>query len=130
MPTVKYSLSLSVAGGPYLVVDSNSISAEATDSVEVSIASGDPELTVEIQPSALAKVHVILIESSLYSEDLTFKFSDGVTDSVDLTIDSPQLHTNGSLALLGSINPTQMKINLGGTGLEANISVFVARNAT
>ena len=130
MPTVKYSFSLSVAGGPHLVVDSNSISAEATDSIDVSIASADPELTVEIQPSALGKVHVILIESSLYSEDLTFKFSDGTTDSADLTIDSPQFHTNGSLALLGSINPTQMKISLGGTGLEANISVFVARNAT
>lgn len=130
MPTVKYSFSVSVAGGPYLVVDSNSISAQATDTVDVSIASGAPALTVEIQPSAVGKVQVIVIESDLYSEDLKFKFSDGTTDSAELTIDSPQLYTNGSLALLGSINPNQIILTLGGTGLEANVSVFVARNAT
>jgi len=130
MPIVKYSFSVSVAGGPYLVVNSNSLSSEATDTVDVSIASGDPELTVEIQPSAVGKIHLIVIESDLYSEDLKFKFSDGTTDSAALTLDSPQLHTNGSLALLGSINPNQIKLTLGGTGLEAKVSVFVARNAT
>lgn len=130
MVFVSYSINVSVSGGPNISVSSGNIEAEAIDRVAVSIASGDSEMTVDIQPALADQIHFILVESDIYNPDLTIKFSDGTSDSPELTLDAPQLLTNGMMGMLAGINPTQLKLNLGGTDLNANVSIFVARDAT
>lgn len=130
MVFVNYSISILVSGGPNISATSGEIETEAIDRVTVSIASTDSELTVDIQPALAEQIHLILLQSDLYSSDLTIKFSDGTSDSPELTLDAPQLLTNGMMSLLADISPTQVKLNLGGTDLNANVSIFVARDAT
>lgn len=130
MSVVSFSVSVSVSGGPNIIAASGNIDAEAIDRIDVEIDSGVPELTVDIQPATADQIHLILVESNLYHPDLKIKFSDGTTDSPELTLDAPQMLTNGMMAILAGINPTQLKLNLGGTGLNASVSIFVARNAT
>jgi hypothetical protein len=67
------------------------IDVEATDRTEVNIAPGDTDKVVEIQPSALGALHLLLIKSSSYGAHLTFKANDGAADSAAVVLDSPQL---------------------------------------
>jgi len=102
---------------------------EATDRIEVLIAPGDTDKILQIQPGGLAAVQLVLIKSSSYGNHLTFKASDGTTDSAAVTLDGPQLFSGGGVALFG-VAPHQLKFANSSTDKPATVEIHVARDAT
>jgi hypothetical protein len=130
MSRVTTTISVSIAGGKTITASSGVIEAEATGNVDIAVAPGDTDITVEIQPSASSQLYVLLLTSTYYSSDLTYVFSDGTTDAADtLTLDGPQLFSAGNLGSVG-VNPTHIKLTMAPGGEAATVSMFVARDAT
>jgi len=130
MSRVTTTISVAIAGGKTVTASTGVIDAQATGNVDVSLSPGDAGVTVEIQPSASSQLYVLLLTSTYYSSDLTYVFSDGVTDAaVTLTLDGPQLFSAGNLGAIG-VNPTQIKLTMAPGGEAATVSMFVARDAT
>lgn len=129
MPKIITTNSVSIAGGQTVSVSSDAIEAEATSQIDVNIEPNATEITIEIQPSPADQIHVLLISSTFYGSDLTYKFSDGTTDSSAITLDVPQSFSGTTLAPIVSFDPTQLKMTMAVTGEEATISIFIARTA-
>jgi hypothetical protein len=129
MISVSWSVTLQVAGSPAVSVSRVPIDVEATDRIEVLIAPGDTDKVLEIQPGGLAAVQLLLIKSSSYGSHLTFKASDGTTDSSAVRLDSPQLFSGGGVALFG-IAPHHLKFTNSSTDKPATVEIHVARDAT
>ena len=73
---------------------------------------------------------MLAIKSSSYGAHLSFKASDGTTDStMAVTLDSPQVFSGGSMALFG-VAPQQLKFTNTSTDKPANVQIIVARDAT
>lgn len=129
MAEMSWTVSVQMNGGTMLTAAAAKQSVEATDSIEVTLAPGTTDKVVEIQPGAASAVQLLIIKSSIYGSDLTYKMSDGTTDSGSVTIDAPQVLSAGSVALLG-VDPRRLKLSNGSTTTEATVLIFVARDAT
>jgi hypothetical protein len=130
MSRITTTISVSIAGGQTVSASSGVIEAQATDRIDIALEPDDAEVTVDLQPGASSQLHVLLLSSTFYSPDLTYVFSDGTTDAaITLTLDGPQLFSAGNLGAIG-VNPTQIKLTMAASGKAANVSMFVARDAT
>jgi hypothetical protein len=130
MANIKTAINLTVEGGQPVYALSDEIAAEAVSYLIIDLARGDTDLVVEVQPSVSSQLHLMLLTSSIYTSDLTYRFSDGSTDAaVALTLDGPHLYSAGNLAAFG-VDPLQIKLTLAGAGEDAQVSLFVARDAT
>jgi hypothetical protein len=131
MSSVSWSITLQVSGSPAVSVARAPIDVEATDRIEAVIAPGDTDKVLEIQPSSLSAVHLLLIKSSSYGDHITFKVSDGTgtVDSSPITLDSPQLFSGGGVAVFDRA-PHQLKFTNTSTDKPAAVEIHVARDAT
>lgn len=129
MAQMSWTVSVQISGGPSIAASAAPQSVEATDRVAVTVAPGESDRVVELQPGAAAAIRLILIQSSRYGPDLTVKASDGVSDSEPIRLDGPQVLTAGTTALLG-VAPRQLKVSNASADQDAAIEVFVARDAT
>ncbi|AGA89617.1 hypothetical protein Thimo_0778 [Thioflavicoccus mobilis 8321] len=129
MAEMSWTVSIQISGGPNLSASSAPQSVEATDRVAVTLAAGDSDRVIELQPGAASAIRLILIKSSRYGAEFTAKASDGVTDSEPVTLDGPQVLTAGTAALLG-VAPQQLKLSNASADQDIEIEVFVARDAT
>lgn len=130
MANVSWSLSIQVTGGPTVSAREGPIMAEAMDRVEVSIAGGEVDKVVDLQPGSASGIHVLLIKSSQYGSgtEITFKVSDGATDGPALTLAGPQFYSGGAVMLLG-LDPQSLKFS-NASADPAEIEIFIARDAT
>ncbi|MCW5618707.1 MAG: hypothetical protein KIS65_05795 [Nitrosomonas sp.] len=130
MANVSWSISIQVAGGPTVSAREGPIAAEATDRIEVSIAGGEVDKVVDLQPGPASGIHLLLIKSSQYGDgtEITFKVSDGVTDSPALVLAGPQFYSGGAVMLLG-LDPQSLKFS-NASADSAEIEIFIARDAT
>jgi hypothetical protein len=129
MSSMSWSVTVQVSGNPAISVSRAPIDVEATDRTEVNIAPGDTDKVVEIQPSALGALHLLLIKSSSYGAHLSFKANDGAADSAAVVLDSPQLFSSSSIALFG-LAPRRLKFTKTSTDKPAALEIHVARDAT
>jgi hypothetical protein len=129
MITMRWSLTLQITGSPAVAVASPPVEVEAIDRVEAVIAPGDSDKVLEIQPGASASVRLLLITSSRYGSDLSFKVSDGATDSDPVTLDSPQVFSGSAVTLFG-VAPQQLKFSNTSADQPATVAIQVARDAT
>jgi len=129
MATLTWSITLQVSGSSSIALSRAPVAVEATDRIEVAIAPGDSDKVVDIQPGAVAAIHVLLITSSSFGAHLSFKVSDGTTDSPAVTLDSPQIFSGGSVALFG-VAPRRLKFSNTSVDKPATVDVLVARDAT
>ncbi|AGK51780.1 MULTISPECIES: hypothetical protein [Burkholderia] len=127
MANLNWSLSLQVTGGPTINAGQDGLSVEGVDTIDVTIDAGDADKVVQIQPGAAGHVHVLAVKSDLYNSKLSFKASDGATDSAKVVLDAPQLYAGGATALFG-IDPKQLKLSNAGAAA-AHVTIFVARDA-
>ena len=102
---------------------------EATDSVVVVVAPATTDKVVDLQPGAASAIRLLVIKASTYGPDLTYKVSDGTTDSGSITLDAPQIFSGGNASLFGR-DPHQLKFSNASTVNEATVQVLVARDAT
>jgi hypothetical protein len=140
MATVNCALNIEVVTGPKIAV-SKTVTVEAYDKIEVVINAGGaaaPEISVDIQPSSTGKVNLVFIKSSLYSDNITYKVSDGTTDSDPIILDQYQIYSGkGALSLLAASPITAPKIlkfkNVNAVTNpatnDATIEILVGRNA-
>jgi len=129
MSSMSWSVTLQVSGNPAISVSRAPIEVEATDRTEVTIAPGDADKVVEIQPSALGSLHLLLIKSSSYGPHLSFKANDGAADSAAVVLDSPQIFSSSGIALFG-LAPRRLKFSNTSTDKPAALEIHVARDAT
>jgi len=129
MATLTWSITVSVSGSNPMAVSRAPVTVEATDRIEVEIAPSDANKIVDIQPGNTSALHLLLIKSSSYGAHLTFKVSDGATDSTAVTLDSPQVFSGGSVAVFG-LAPRQLKFSNTSASTSANVEILVARDAT
>jgi hypothetical protein len=135
MATVTLSVSIQASGGPQISA-SRPIAVEAYDKIEIKLDPGGnaaSEVSVQLQPSAADKVSILALSSSLYGKEITYKISDGATDSVEVELDQPQLLTGGSVKFLGTapkIIKFKNKFPQADATKKAQIEIFVGRQAT
>ncbi|HUP10204.1 MAG TPA: hypothetical protein VMU47_23835 [Caldimonas sp.] len=127
MAKLNWSITLQVAGGPTISTGQSGLDIEAVDRIDVAIDAGDTDKIVQIQPGAAGAVHLLVVTSDVYGPKLSFKASDGTTDSAKVVLDAPQLYAGGASALFGT-DPQQLKLTNAGTD-PAHVTVFVARDA-
>lgn len=128
MANVNWSASIQIAGGPTVSALQGPIRAEATERIQVSIAAGDTDKSVSLQPGPASGIHLLLIQSSYYGDDLSFTVGDGATDSDPLDLLGPQFYSGGSAVLFG-LDPKIIKFT-NASAKAAEIDIFVARDAT
>ena len=130
MPRVTVDLTIGVAGGQSFGASSGVIEAEAIGKVVKELIADDSQVAVEIQPSASAQIHALLLSSTYYGPELTYVFSDGSTDAATpLVLDGPQLFSAGNLAAVG-VDPNQVKFTMAASGEDATVTIIVARAVT
>ncbi len=124
--TINLTLKLNVVGGPSILV-TRGITVEAYDKIDVTVGASDSDKVVEIQPGASSQVQMLLIKSSEYGTDLTYKVQDA--GATPIVLDQDQLFLGqGAVGLLGAqIDRLLFTNNLGN---DVTIEILVGRDAT
>jgi len=132
MTTTNVALSIQVVGGPTVAI-SESKQIEAYDKIDVVIDPGGVDVSVEIQPGSGTQINFLLIKSNLYStatSALSYKVSDGTTDSSSITLDEPHLYLGkGMMGLLIAV-PKILKFKNSDATKKASIEILIGRDAT
>lgn len=124
--TVKLSVKVNVVDGPSISI-ARDITVEAYDKIAVTIEASETDKEVEIQPGSSSQVQMILIKSSEYGTDLTYKVHETGADSI--TLDHDQVFLGqGGVGLLGTDLDKLYFTN--GLPNDVNIEIFVGRDAT
>jgi hypothetical protein len=127
MITMNWTVTLQISGSPTIATASPTATIQAVDRIVAVVEPGDADKVLEVQPGAATEVHLLLVKSTRYGSDLSFKVSDGATDSDVVTLDTPQLFSGGAIALFG-LAPQQLKFT--NTGADpATVEIHVAREA-
>ena len=132
MATVSWAVTAQVDGRVAITASTPATPVEATDALKVTIKPGDTDKVVDLIPGAGDSIQVLVIKSSFYGaegEEVSFKASNGTDDSDPVTLSSPQAYTQGSVALFG-LDPNQLKFTNTSTSKNADVAIFVARDAT
>jgi len=129
MPEMSWTVNIQVSGGTTMAVTADAQSAEAIDTVEVVLSPGDTNKVLDIQPGGAPAIHLLVIKSSFYGPELSYKASDGSSDSLKVTLDAPQVFSGGSLALF-DLAPRKLKFTNTSPDKKATVLIFVARDAT
>ena len=125
-----WQFSASVGGGPSLAVKS-SPEIGALDKAVITIQNDGADNVVDLQPALADKVVLIVAHSSVATDKVTIRISDGggtpkVTGELPLT--QPLLLAGGALALLpGAPKQAILKFATGGASATATVELLVAR---
>ena len=128
MTQLKMTMAIAVAGGPTWSINRTE-DGEADDVVSVAIPAGATDTEVQVQPGESAQIIVLAIQSSIYGDDITYKASDGTTDSDELTLHGPQRFGRGVTSLFG-LDVKTLKFSNALADVTATIQVLVGRDAT
>ncbi len=123
---INLTLKVSVVGGPSISV-SKVITVEAYDKIDVTVSAGESDKAIEIQPGSSSQVQMLLIKSSEYGTDLTYKVHD--TSATPIVLDQEQLFLGqGAVGLLGTeLDKLFFTNNLSN---DVTIEIFAGRDAT
>jgi len=125
-----WNFSASVGGGPSVAATS-SPEIGALDKAVVTIKNDGAETVVDLQPAGVDKVLLLVAQSSVASDKITIKISDGggtpkATGEMALT--QPLLLAGGSIGLLpGAPKQAILKFATGGAAATATVELLVAR---
>jgi hypothetical protein len=132
MPDLKTSIKLSLVGGPEWSIEHRQ-TVDAYDMVEVILDPGTTDRVVELQPGAAARINLFAIQSSLYGPEISFKTSDGGSDSGAIALLGPQVYGNGVAALF-SVVPRSIKLSNSHPAADltkrARVQILIGRDAT
>jgi hypothetical protein len=129
--SISWKLVLDVQGGPKVLI-TNAVQVDAFDRIEVTVpdtTGSATATTVDVQPSAVGKVKVLLIRSNRYGDDLKFRIHDNTTDERALN-DAIFLAGAGSLDLLEDPSaPLDKLLITNTTGQDVFVEIIVGRSA-
>jgi hypothetical protein len=128
MPTLSWTTTVQMSGRPTTIVARAAAPIEANDYAGVTLAPGDADITVALQPSAAERVRLLIITSDRYGDDLTFKVSDGAGETDPITLDEPQVFAGGAIALF-ELDPNRVIFTNASGDEPANVDVYAYREA-
>lgn len=132
MPVIKSSIQLSINGGPSWIIAHNQ-DVDAYDVVDVTIDPNTTDKTVQIQPGDTSQVALFAIQSSLYGSEISFKASDGATDTASVPLLGPHLYGSGNVTLF-TVPPQILKFSNSHPAADATkkarIQILIGRTAT
>jgi hypothetical protein len=135
MTQMTFGISVQVPNGPQMALTGTQ-AAEAYDKIELTVDPGGgaaPEVNIQIQPGLAAAVTLVLVKSSVYGADITYRLSDGATDSPPVALDAPLLLLGSAVALCG-VAPKALKIKNAFPAADATkkaaIEILIGRDAT
>ncbi len=132
MPDLKTSIKLSLVGGPEWNIEHRQ-TIDAYDIVEVILDPGTTDRVVELQPAPAPRINLFAIQSSLYGAEITFKSTDGGSDSSAIALLGPQIYGNGGAALF-SVVPRSIKLSNSHAAADltkrARVQILIGRDAT
>lgn len=116
-----------MAGGPSMTI-SQTLSVEAYDLIDVTVADTSVDTEVEVQPgSAAGQVQFLVVSASQFNPPLTYKVNAPGNPSHDL--DRTLLLTGpGAVGLLGFAPESLLFTNA--TGSDVTVQILVGRDAT
>lgn len=130
MLQLMWNFSASVAGGPAVAAKS-SPEIGALDKAVVAVKNDGNEVVVDLQPALADKVLLLVAQSSVASDKLTIKISDGAgtpKETGELPLTQPLLLAGAALALLpGAPKKAILKFATGGPAVTATVELLVAR---
>lgn len=129
MANISWSFNIQVNGGPTITASAAPRPVEATDRIEIAVSPGEDKKVVDIQPCDANAIQLLLIKSSNYGSEFSFKAGDGKKDSDAVTLDAPQIFTARSIGVFG-VAPRQLKFTNASSDQTINVEIFVARHAT
>lgn len=89
---IRWSSEITVPGGPTLSF-SRAISVDGTDLMTAHLEPGE-SAAVDVQPSAAEQVRVLMVTSTAYGEDLTYRVG---SSTQDVALDSPQVFAGAGM---------------------------------
>ena len=123
--TIKYSLNFQVVGGTSVPISSE-VAVDAYAKIQVAVPAGTTDLTINLQPDGDNLAEFLLIKSSVYGDDLTYKVN---TSTTPIVLDGPHVFIgNGAVSILDA-SPTQLLFSNGLTG-DVTIDILLGRDAT
>jgi len=135
MTQITYGVSVQVPNGPQMAF-TGIRNVEAYDKIELAVDPGGgaaPEISIELQPASAARVTLVLLKSSVYGSEITYKLSDGAADSPAVALDAPLLLLGRGVALCG-VAPKLLKIKntfpAADATKKAALEILVGRDAT
>jgi len=128
---VSWKLNLAIQSGPSVTI-TNAVQVDAFDRIEVTVpdtTSSPTATTVDVQPSAVGKIKVLLIRSTKYGDQLKYRIHDNTTDERVLN-DAIFLTGAGSLDLLEDPSaPLDKLLITNTTGQDVIVEIIVGRTA-
>jgi len=123
---IKYSLSFQVVGGTSIPV-TGKLEPEAYSKIQVEVPAGASDLTTNLQPSGTKLAEFLLIKSSAYGVDLSYKVNLGT--ATPIILDGPHVFIgNGAVAIRDS-DPTQLLFS-NASSEDVTIDILLGRDAT
>jgi hypothetical protein len=123
--TIKYSLNFQVVGGTSVPISSE-IVVDAYAKIQVAVPAGATDLTINLQPDGANLAKFLLIKSSAYGDDLTYKVN---TSTTPIILDGPHVFIgNGAVSILDS-SPTKLLFSNDLTD-DVTIDILLGRDAT
>jgi len=124
---IQVSSTVKVDGGP-TTAPTVSLEVEAFDSVQSDLPVDSINKEVEVQPATAGKLLFLLIQSTVYGDDLTYKV-DGDTANTVIKLNSPHLFSGtGALELLPA--PPNKLIFTNGLTEDVTVTILAGRNAS
>jgi len=123
---ISIAVSAKIKDGP-TVSFSNSLNVDAYDKLNVVIAQGT-SLTIQLLPPGSDSVHFLMIKSSHYSDQISYKVNGSGSTII---LDTPQNFIGlGSLATLDDTDDPATLDFTNGLAEDVNIQILVGRKAT
>jgi hypothetical protein len=132
--SLTWSLNVAIVNGPQFS-EAKTLTFDAYDKIDVSLPAGTVNgdavtpatQTVEVQPGAAGQVQFLLLVSSVYDANLTYKVDGGQA----LKLDAPlMLGNSGTVTLIGSTQNKFVFSNAVSPVTPVSISILVGRKAT
>jgi hypothetical protein len=125
---INWSYSVEVVAGSS-TNESDTISVEAVDEIEVSVDAQDQNVEVDVQPGGAGRVTFLLIKADPYGEDITYKVNDAAATDIQ-TLDGPHVFIGKGAAETLDPEPSKLFITNGLQADPVSVSILVGRNAT
>lgn len=132
MPDIRMNLKINIEGGQSFSID-HTEAAEAYDGIDVVINHGAVNKVVQLQPGESSQITLLVIQSSLYGPEITFKANDGEANDSDaeVALTAQQIYAKGAADLFGvPVRALKFSNTNVAVDKDARIRIFVARDAT
>lgn len=124
MYTAKITVRANVDKGGYLE-SVQEIQAEALSKINQTVANGEVDKEIDLCPVEKTGVKFLAIESSNYSENLSYKIGN---DSTVFTLNSPHIYY-GAQAELMPVDPANLKVS-NSSGADIEIAILALWDTT